>query len=454
MKSIEVVESLMGNGKTYATLRYIEQQALDNKNSRWIYCTEYLSEIEKRTKDEKSLCRNLWRTPTEDDKTEKFIELLLEPTVQLIAITHALLLIVSRNPYINSIIKAKGYNLFLDETIELINPYGRCLAGDFLTWYAEGKFEIQEPLGKIEWVYKDEISKGLSTSFKAFAEDAQSGLLYSSLEGNRVSLVEVENEIIFYQFNRVILATYQLTYSLFDAYLSLKGIDKITCKDVKCSKNNTKHNIRSLITQHTKYYAKFRNKSMSSTWWNGEVTRANKDKTVIKGGSLDDFKLVSNTIRNIGDSVGCKGNAHMLGFTVPGSKIGASSNPKNVSPKGYPSTVCFVEESSTETDTNGNPKLITTKERDKAKSTYIPCNSRACEDYKNKVVMIHAFNRFPMLPVANYLNARNITFSAEVFALNELLQWLWRSAIRDGKPITVSILSERMRDLFDTWLDG
>jgi len=37
--------------------------------------------------------------------------------------------------------------------------------------------------------------------------------------------------------------------------------------------------------------------------------------------------------------------------------------------------------------------------------------------------------------------------------LNELLQWLWRSAIRDNQPITVSILSERMRELFDNWLE-
>ena len=43
-QQIEVLESLMGNGKTYATLRYIEQQVLDNPKAHWIYCTEYLSE--------------------------------------------------------------------------------------------------------------------------------------------------------------------------------------------------------------------------------------------------------------------------------------------------------------------------------------------------------------------------------------------------------------------------
>lgn len=451
MKSIEVVESLMGNGKTFATLRYIEQQALDSKEARWIYCTEYLSEIEKRTKDEKSLCRNLWRTPTEDDKTQKFIELLLEPKVQLIAITHALLLFASKNSYVNSLIKAKGYNLFLDETIELINPYGGCKVGDFLTWQYEGKINVLEPLGKVEWVYKDEITGGLDTSFKRFSADLQKGNIYCSVEGKRVALVDIEDEVIFNQFDRVILATYQIEHSMFDAYLKLKGVNRVPCNDVVCSRNNTKDNIRSLVTQHTKHYKKFKGMSMSSNWWKGEKEGTEKKTKVA---TVDDIKLVSNTIRNIGDTTGCKGNAHMLGFTVPGDKIGAPSNPKNISAKGYPSTVCFVEESSTEFDPDGKPKLVSTNEKDKAKSTYIPCNSRACEDYKNKVVMIHAFNRFPLQPVTVYLNNRNIEHSSEVFALNELLQWLWRSAIRDGKPITISILSERMRDLFDNWLDS
>ena len=444
MTEIEVVESLMGNGKTFATLRYIEQQAMNNKESRWIYCTEYLSEIENRTKDEKSLCKHLWRTPIEDDKTQKFIELLLEPKVQLIAITHALLLVASKNTYINTLIKAKGYSLFLDETIELINPYTGCLYGDFLTWKAEDKFRIIEPNGKVQWVYKDEISGGLGTSFKQLAEDTVNKDIHCGIAGKRVSLVEVEDEVIFTQFDRVILATYQLQHSLFDAYLSLKGIKKKPCLDIECNKACTKRDIKALITLDTRHNKKFKGKSMSSTWWEGGGK---------SGSTLEDIRLVNNTIKNIGDTHGCKGQPHLLGFTVPSSKIGKSTNPKNIYPRGYPSTVCFMEESSTEVDSNGKPKLVPTDEKDKANSTYIPCNSRACEDYKNKVVMVHAFNRFPHQQVMSFLSDREIPFSSEVFALNELLQWLWRSAIRDNERIVVCILSERMLDLFVNWLE-
>ena len=93
-----------------------------------------------------------------------------------------------------------------------------------------------------------------------------------------------------------------------------------------------------------------------------------------------------------------------------------------------------------------------TSVKNKAVSTYIPCNARASNAYSNKTVMVHAYNRYPLLSVSKYLDAHNVVYSSEVFALNELLQWLWRSAIRNREPIHVAILSERMLKLFENWL--
>ena len=42
----------------------------------------------------------------------------------------------------------------------------------------------------------------------------------------------------------------------------------------------------------------------------------------------------------------------------------------------------------------------------------------------------------------------------ETFALSEMLQWVWRSRIRNGQPIKVCILSDRMLRLFQHWLSG
>jgi hypothetical protein len=39
-----------------------------------------------------------------------------------------------------------------------------------------------------------------------------------------------------------------------------------------------------------------------------------------------------------------------------------------------------------------------------------------------------------------------------LFALSEMIQFVWRSRIREGHPICLYIPSERMRHLFTEWL--
>lgn len=43
--------------------------------------------------------------------------------------------------------------------------------------------------------------------------------------------------------------------------------------------------------------------------------------------------------------------------------------------------------------------------------------------------------------------------SEDLFALSTLLQWIWRSQVRDGKSIDIYIPSERMRSLLKLWID-
>ena len=47
-----------------------------------------------------------------------------------------------------------------------------------------------------------------------------------------------------------------------------------------------------------------------------------------------------------------------------------------------------------------------------------------------------------------------IKLNARLFALSELIQWVWRSQIRDGKPIKLYLPSKRMRQLFQSWMRG
>ena len=439
---IEVIDEIMGTGKSHAALRYIESLAINDSNERWIFCTEYLDEIDRRTAENPEAL-HLWRTPVEtwdSTKTDKLIELLKEPKVQLVGITHALLLSASYNKYINHLLQSKGYKLFLDETIELINPYKGVKFGDFLKSLDRKEISIDDKFGRVDWLVDDTvITLGNQTSTDKFKADCAKGVVHCGIRtgniGDSVSLVEIENEILFKQFKRMIVATYNIEDTLFDAYLSIKQFKRVACKDVVCGRSTTKQYIKNNVEMISKYDKAFDKVSLSSGWYDGK----NKSSATV-----DDYKLINKTIKAIGDSCGCKGNAHLLGFTVPADRLGKQRDAKKVQPKGYPHTVCSVI-----VDDNG---VETEGERSKSLSAYVPCNARASNEYANKEVMIHIYNRYPTPVITRYLDEYNVQHSSEAFALNELVQWVWRSAIRNGKSIKLAILSNRMRDLFKNWL--
>ena len=49
---------------------------------------------------------------------------------------------------------------------------------------------------------------------------------------------------------------------------------------------------------------------------------------------------------------------------------------------------------------------------------------------------------------------KGVSVEEENFALSEMLQWIWRSAIRNNEKINIYIPSKRMRDLLLNWLDN
>ena len=84
---------------------------------------------------------------------------------------------------------------------------------------------------------------------------------------------------------------------------------------------------------------------------------------------------------------------------------------------------------------------------------YIPSNLRATNDYRNRSVVVYPINKFMHTYVKGFFVANGVTVDEDGYALSEMLQWIWRSAIRDGKEIWVYIPSRRMRELLSSWIE-
>ena len=83
---------------------------------------------------------------------------------------------------------------------------------------------------------------------------------------------------------------------------------------------------------------------------------------------------------------------------------------------------------------------------------YLASNTRATNEYRNRIAVAYLVNKFFNPYVKNFFLQHDIAVDEDAFAISEMLQFIWRSAIRDGKEIWLYIPSSRMRALLQDWI--
>lgn len=84
---------------------------------------------------------------------------------------------------------------------------------------------------------------------------------------------------------------------------------------------------------------------------------------------------------------------------------------------------------------------------------FLPLNSRATNQYRTRTSVVYPVNRYINPFVKNFFTTNNIQVDEDGYALSEMLQFIWRSAIRDGKEIWVYVPSIRMRNILKQWIE-
>lgn len=87
---------------------------------------------------------------------------------------------------------------------------------------------------------------------------------------------------------------------------------------------------------------------------------------------------------------------------------------------------------------------------------FVPKNARATNQHDTKSHVLYEVNVYPLVDVERYLNhiVPSGVLDRDLFSLSEMIQVVFRSRIRKGEPINLYISSDRMRRLFEDWLDG
>jgi hypothetical protein len=84
---------------------------------------------------------------------------------------------------------------------------------------------------------------------------------------------------------------------------------------------------------------------------------------------------------------------------------------------------------------------------------WIELNARATNDYGDRTVLVYPINRFLNPFYEKFFAKKGVCLDQEKYALSEMIQWVWRSAIRNGESIRLYVPSQRMRELLVGWLE-
>ena len=86
-----------------------------------------------------------------------------------------------------------------------------------------------------------------------------------------------------------------------------------------------------------------------------------------------------------------------------------------------------------------------------SQATWVPNTTRGTNEYAYCSHLIYLYDQHPNQYLTRWLENGSNKF-ADQYALTELIQWVWRSRIRNGEPITLFLPCPRMKKLFVEWL--
>lgn len=388
MKKIQICDSIMGSGKTSAAIRMMNEES----DKRFIFVTPYLSEVDR----VKNACRvRGFMEPKEafGSKQCGFQKLLQEKTN--IATTHALLL--GSNKETVRLIQEGHYILILDEAVD---PMMLCDSSqiDMEAFQRAGILNIDEH-GKITW-----RQRGYRGKFEQEEQLAKWGSLYCS-KGSVIYLYPRE---IFDAFEEGYVLTYMFKATYLKSYFDL---NKMEYEYIGTAMDEDGY--RFSPTPIVPEYA-CRLKEKVHILERGKINLIGKERTSLSlawfgkhknDGSLEELsRNANNFFRNI-----CKAPAKEWMWSVYAD---------------YKEKIVF-----------------------RRANSFVEVNARATNRYRDRRYLAYMVNLFPSPIYYNFFQDKGVAPDKDRWSLSMMVQWIWRSAIRDGKEITIYVPSGRMRGL-------
>lgn len=401
--SIKVVDSIMGSGKTSISIDMINK---DIKH-KYIYITPYLDEVER---IKQSCSHKRFIDPKNYDldgnftrKQDSFHDLLANG--HNIVSTHALFR--QSNEETRELIQSGNYILILDEVMDIVEHLPVKKSDQDLLF--DNKLLYIDPEGYVCWNTDNDKAMQYDGKFNDIKQMAINRNLFFYRD---TILIWTFPHNTFEAFKDVYILTYKFNGQIQKYYYDLHNIEYdyyTVSREYKFVRDNidiVDKEIRTRIKNKLHIYNGTLNDigkddyTLSKSWYE----KRNQSVTRLKNNVSNYFKHKM------------KAKSNQILWTT------FKQHQNKISGAGY-------------------------------QRSYIPCNIRATNQFKDRMYLAYTVNRYINPIIDGFFKERGIYIDQEEWATCELIQWIWRSAIRDNKEIYIYIPSMRMRNLLISWLD-
>ena len=422
MSNITVVDAPMGRGKTSWAIQYMNNLGKNSFRNRIIYITPYLDEV-KRVKESVTTIDLIEpELKYNDGKSTKLTHLkeLLDVRADIIS-THAMFKNIDDE--IIDLLGSRGYILILDEVFQVIENI-KIKKNDLkLLLNSEWIVPVEgDNKGLHKWNYG--VAPNEETDFAYIKTYADTRNLYIF---NSTALYWTFPANVFKLFRNVYILTYLFEAQIQSYYYMLHNIEYTTAtidyidgkyELIQCSKGydlDFRLRIKQLINIYegdlnSNYLPKRCHKEkertyLSSSWFKKRDKNSVKEKIVLRN-NMDNY------FRNI-----CNAKSDNRLWTTYKTSID---------------------------DLKGR----------RYSKQFLSFTTRATNQYRYVNNMAFMLNLFMNPNEVNYFIDQSVNVNEDLLAISDMLQWIFRSSIRDDKPINIYIPSFRMRNLLIKWLNN
>ena len=85
---------------------------------------------------------------------------------------------------------------------------------------------------------------------------------------------------------------------------------------------------------------------------------------------------------------------------------------------------------------------------------FVSSNTKSTNIYSDKKCLAYLCNTYLHPDVMHYAKHHGVQMDSDGYAVSMMVQWIWRSAIRNGEEIYIFVPSSRMRRLLKEWMDN